>query len=146
MVRTRMTGSENDLRRSLQVGTLHCTGQSDSRNAYSVADDPSSRGPVNPRINLYLAEASNSGCLKFWIAFRIPQILNGIPDASNSRWNSGCMQFWLAFRMPGILDGKMDAWNSGPSGCLEFFGWHSGCLKFRTEYRMYVILVDLPDA
>ena len=37
-----------------QVGTLHCTGRSDSRNAYSVADDPSSRGPVNPRISFYI--------------------------------------------------------------------------------------------
>jgi hypothetical protein len=33
-----------------QVGTLHCTGWSDSQNPYSVPDDPSSRGPVNPRV------------------------------------------------------------------------------------------------
>ena len=31
-----------------QVGTLHCTGSSDSRNEYTVSDHPSSRGPLNP--------------------------------------------------------------------------------------------------
>ena len=52
------------------IGTLHCTGWSDLRNGYSVSDDPSSRGPVNPRINLYLARH-----------IQMPQI----PDAWNSR-------------------------------------------------------------
>src|SRR6202522_3861883 len=33
-----------------QVGALHCTGPSDSRNEYSVSDHPSSRGPANPRM------------------------------------------------------------------------------------------------
>ena len=33
-----------------QVGTLHCTGSSDSRNEYTVSDHPSSRGPLNLRI------------------------------------------------------------------------------------------------
>ena len=33
-----------------QVGALHCTGPSDSRNDYSVSDHPSSRGPSNPRM------------------------------------------------------------------------------------------------
>ena len=39
---------------STHIGTLHCTGWSDLRNRYSVSDDPSSWGPVNPQINLYL--------------------------------------------------------------------------------------------
>ena len=30
------------------IGTLQCTGSSDSRNAYSVSHGPSSQGPVNP--------------------------------------------------------------------------------------------------
>ena len=46
------------------IGTLHCTGRSDSRNAYSVADDPSSRGPVNPRISFYIS--------KFFIGYTLP--------------------------------------------------------------------------
>jgi hypothetical protein len=37
-----------------QVGTLHCTGSSDSQNPYSVPDDPSSGGlrrdTGNPRV------------------------------------------------------------------------------------------------
>src|ERR1700678_2002924 len=35
-------------RQLFQVGALHCTGPSDSRNEYSVSDHPSSRGPANP--------------------------------------------------------------------------------------------------
>ena len=36
--------------RIFHIGTLQCTGSSDSRNAYrySVSHGPSSRGPVNP--------------------------------------------------------------------------------------------------
>ena len=32
------------------IGSLHCIGSSDSRNAYTVSDHLSSRGPLNPRI------------------------------------------------------------------------------------------------
>ena len=53
------------------IGTLHCTGRSDSRNAYSVADDPSSRGPVNPRISFYISK------LIYWV---YTTLASSIPD------------------------------------------------------------------
>ena len=45
-----MITDELEIEEDGHIGSLHCIGSSDSRNAYTVSDHPSSRGPLNPRI------------------------------------------------------------------------------------------------
>ena len=42
--------------RQRHIGSLHCIGSSDSRNAYTVSDHPSSQGPLNPRIRYQIRD------------------------------------------------------------------------------------------